>query len=220
MINFVNEGIVLMCLNLLLGVVFGNQIYKIELFPGILFLDILFVVTALTALVQFLWSSRLISNLSSVTSCIHHHLLILFLVVIHCLVNYSSANWVVVSYPKVSVFFFTFVSSRIIISLMLAHVMDLPFIQFQLYPMMLITANLSIFVFEKFFLVHKTPENQMIVGVAYILVMLASFVYLCMYLYSLMTKISKILNVNILNLKPREKLKPIVSHLINFYLTF
>lgn len=211
MINFVNEGIVLMCLNLLTGFFFGNQIYKMELFNGIRICDLLFLITTITAIVQFFWSNRVMSKISSVMDCVRNQVLIVYLLVVHCLVCFYSTNWVVLSYPKCIGFLFTFISSRIIISLMLAHVLDIPFNQFQRYPMMLITAQFSIFVFEKFFLIHKTPENQMIVGVAYILLMLVAFIYLCMYLYSLMVKISSVLNVNILNLNPRQKDKSSVS---------
>ena len=96
---------------------------------------------------------------------------------------------------------------------MVAHVMDTPYVQFQRYPMMLITAELAIFVFEKVFLKTKTPENQMLVGVAYILVSLISFVYLCMYLSALVSVVSKILKVDLLTIKPKAQEKEKVSKL-------
>jgi hypothetical protein len=204
-INFVNEGITAMFLNLLVGVFNGNKFFHQEAFQGVRLIDLLFTITAITAIVQFIWSNRVITKRSNLGTCIYHNLLIFYLAGVHFLVNFNSNNWLVSTYPKVQLYFFMFVSSRIIISLMVAHVMDIPYIQFQRYPMMLITSQLAIFIFEKVFLIRKTPENQMLVGVAYIILCLVSFVYLLMYLYSVIMKVSSILKVDILTIKPKIK---------------
>ena len=217
-INFVNEGITLMFAGLVIGITFGNNFFNNLLF-GITLKSWLFAFTFTTGLAQYIWSSYKITKLSNLATCIRCNILIFYLVFVHLLVGFYSDNWLTALYPKVECYFFMFISSRIIISLMIAHVMDIPYIQFQRYPLMLITAQLGVFVFEKFFLIKKTAANQMIVAVAYSLICFLSFVYMVMYLYALMKNIAKILDVNILTISPKKdtksQVKPFLIKLIS-----
>ena len=198
--NFVNEGITLMFVNLIPGILFGNSIYAVPIVAGIRFLDVIFVGSFVTVLFQLTGTLRNVSSFTSVGNFFANKLLMLYLGVVHLLVYFCSDNWLFVSYPKIPLYFAAFMTSRVIISMMIAHVLEIPFVQFQRYPLMIITAQLGVFIFEKVFLKVKTDANQMIVAVAYSLVSLVSFLYLAVYCYSMVSNIAKILGIEVFSI--------------------
>lgn len=221
-INAVNEGTTSTFLILMIGVVMGNGVYQQEVFYGFKFYEIIFgtiifaviiqnLVTLIKLFVKFKFLDVLWKNFIFTIASISYTLVVLL-----------SSNSVVTNRPKIVMYIYTVVFSRIIISMMISHIFHSNFDQLQVFPLAISLLMVLLVAIEKLFISgNKSPaltseSNQVYlnyVEIAYFLVFFFSTKYIILYIASIIGNFSKILNIKVLSINPPPPEKDIETPL-------
>lgn len=156
-INAVNEGTTSTFLILLVGVFMGNGVYQHEIFYGFKLYEIIFGAIILGVTIQNLVSIIKLFIKFSFLDVLWKNFLFTVASVSYFLVIVFSHNSIVISRPKIVMYIYTVVFSRIIISIMISHIFEANFDQMQVFPLV-ISALMVVFVLIELFLIGGNPS--------------------------------------------------------------
>ena len=134
MINAVNEGTTSTFILLLVGVFAGNQIYHMEVYGGIMFFEIAFSFILGGVIIQMLIVLYKLFRYKKTSDVLQKLLLFVMLNVSFFVVVCFSNSHVIISQQKILMYTYTFLFSKIVISIMISHVFDSNFNQLQIFP--------------------------------------------------------------------------------------
>ena len=155
MINAVNEGTTGTFCFLLVGVFLGNGVYLNEIVFGLKLYQVVFSGLFLVVSIQNLYALiKLFINFKFL-DVLWKNFLFTYASVAYILVFNLSSNSVVWSQPKIVMYIFTIIFSRIIISIMICHIFHSNFDQMQVFPLITSTIMIGLVLFEKFLIDGK-----------------------------------------------------------------
>ena len=158
-LNAVNEGTTSTFIILLLGVFFGNDFYQKEIVFGFnIYQCILIGLLALIVIQNLVIMVKLFIKYKF-SDVLMKNLLFVYATLSYVLVVVLSQNDVVWKYSKVILYIYTILFSRIIITIMIAHIFDSNFNQCQVFPILLSTIMIVLALVEKLFLDGIFPFN-------------------------------------------------------------
>ena len=205
MINLVNEGTWSMCLNLIVGIVMGNEIYSKEIAFGLKYYQIMYGIIILMGVLIFIQKVIKLMMLAGFKSVIKNIMLMSYVSLSYALTSIFSQNWAIISQIKIIHYIFTAIFSKIIISVMIGHIFDSPINQFQIYPIILSTMVLLVLLLETM-LQSSSDFNSNLIGYSYSTIAVLSMFYLICFCGSVAYNFSSILKIRIFKLKPVESL--------------
>lgn len=159
-INFVNEGTTGMFGILLIGVIFGNEFYSKELLYGFNFYQIFLSFSLLVIVIQVLVIFFKLFRKFKVLDVLWKNALFMFVNISFLLVILVTGDSVVQTHPKIIMYIYTILYSRVIIPIMIAHIFDSNFDQFHLFPVFISTVMIAISLVEKFVIDGESSSNS------------------------------------------------------------
>lgn len=209
MINFVNEGTTGMFCFLLLGVCFGNEFYSTEVLLGLQFYQCFLLASFAIVVIQILVILFKLFRKFKASDVALKNVLILHVNACFLLVIFLSKESVVQTHPKIIMYIFTILYSRVIIPIMIAHIFDSNFDQCHFFPILVSTATASVALLEQFFFDRRRnliPDSNKLhltcMNTIYFSICGASFFYFFCYLGSIIRNFARVLGVNILTINP------------------
>ena len=159
-INAVNEGTTSTFFILLLGVFLGNEVYQHELVFGLNVYQVIFIGLFALIVLQCLYIViRLLINFPAKDVLLKLSLFS-FVCVSAFLVFFWTDNEITAHRTKVPMYIYTILFSRVIISIMIAHIFKSNFDQFQVFPFLLSTIMILLVLVEKFALDGKPQTTH------------------------------------------------------------
>lgn len=156
MVNAVNEGTTGTFLILLVGVFLGNGVYAQEALYGFKYYELIFGVIILGVTIQNLVTIIKLFINFKVLDVIWKNFLFTFATLSYVLIFFLSNHDVLLNQTKVIYYIYTVIFSRIILSIMIAHLFDANFDQLQVFPLVASSLMILLVCIEKF-LVDRTP---------------------------------------------------------------
>lgn len=210
-VNAVNEGTTSTFLILLVGVFMGNEVYQHEIAYGFKFYELIFGSIVVGVTLQNLISLIKLFIKFNFLDVLWKNFLFLFASVSYALVIFLSNNSIVIDRPKIVMYIYTVVFSRIIISIMISHIFEANFDQMQVFPLVISSIMILFVLIERFLIggrdpARVTPESNQVylsyLEIAYFLVFFFCTKYIIFYIASIIRNFSKILNIKVLSINP------------------
>lgn len=164
LITAVNEGTTSTFILLLVGVFAGNEIYHREIFSGLLFFEIAFSCILIGVFFQMLYILYKLFRYQKTSDVFQKLFLFVCLNVSFFTVVLLSKNEVIIVHQKILMYIYTILFSKIIISIMIAHIFQSNFNQIQFFPLFIMTALVGLVIIETFiiegkFLIVRIEQN-------------------------------------------------------------
>jgi hypothetical protein len=154
-VNAVNEGTTSTSIILLVGVFAGNDFYSKEIIQEFNIYQVIFIGLFCLVVLQNIAILIKLFRKFSILDVLHKNCLFVYSVISYVLVVCLASNDAVWKYSKVILYIYTIVFSRIIISIMIAHIFESNFNQFQVFPLFVSTFLLVLALYEFFFISGK-----------------------------------------------------------------
>ena len=155
MINAVNEGTTGTFLILLAGVFLGNGIFNNEVIYDWKLYQVIFGSIFVGVTLQNIYALIKLFINFKILDVLWKNFLFTYATLSYVLVFALSTNSVVWSQPKIIMYIYTIIFSRIIISIMICHIFDSNFDQMQVFPLLISTLMIGLVLIEKFLIDGK-----------------------------------------------------------------
>lgn len=155
LITAVNEGTTSTFILLLVGVFAGNEIYHQEVFSGILLFEIAFSCILIGVVFQMIYILYKLFRYQKTGDVFQKLFLFACLNISYLTIVLLSKNDVIVNHPKILMYIYTILFSKIIISIMIAHIFHSNFNQIQVFPLFIMFVLISLVVIENFIVEGK-----------------------------------------------------------------